>query len=65
MSQFLYLYRMTDAARQENMGTPERTQQNMQRWIAWMNDLDKKGHLRIAVSRSNGPAKSSVASRRR
>jgi hypothetical protein len=46
MSQFLYLYRMTDSARQDNMGTPERAQQSMQRWMAWMNDLDKKGHLK-------------------
>jgi len=46
MSQFLYLYRMTDTARQDAMGTPERAQQNMQRWMAWMNDLDKKGHLK-------------------
>jgi len=45
MSQFLYLYRMTAAARQENMGTPERVQQTMQRWMQWMNDLDAKGHL--------------------
>jgi hypothetical protein len=46
VSQFLYLYRMTPAARQENMGTPERAQQSMQRWMAWMNDLDAKGHLK-------------------
>jgi hypothetical protein len=46
MSQFLYLYRMSDAARQENMGTPERAQQSMQRWMAWMNELDQKGHLK-------------------
>src|SRR5215468_9219676 len=46
MSQFLYLYRMTESARQDAMGTPERAQQNMQRWIAWMSDLDKKGHLK-------------------
>jgi hypothetical protein len=46
MSQFLYLYRMADAARQDAMGTPDRAQQNMQSWIAWMNDLDKKGHLK-------------------
>ena len=46
MSQFLYLYRMTDVARQENMGTPERAQQSMQRWMAWMQDLDKGGHLK-------------------
>jgi hypothetical protein len=37
---------MTEAARQENMGTPERAQQSMQRWMAWMNDLDAKGHLK-------------------
>jgi len=46
MSQFLYLYRMTETARQENMGTPERAQQNMQRWMKWMNDLDARGHLK-------------------
>jgi hypothetical protein len=46
MSQFLYLYRMTGTARQDAMGTPERAQQNMQRWMAWMRDLDAKGHLK-------------------
>ena len=46
MGQFLYLYRATDTARQDAMGTPERAQQSMQRWMAWMNDLDKKGHLK-------------------
>jgi hypothetical protein len=46
MSQFLYLYRMADTARQEAMGTPERAQQNMQRWMTWMSDLDAKGHLK-------------------
>ena len=33
-------------ARQEAMGTPERAQQNMQKWMAWMRDLDAKGHLK-------------------
>src|ERR1700733_12981217 len=46
MSQFLYLYRMADAARQEAMGTPERAQQSMQRWMTWMKELDAKGHLK-------------------
>ena len=46
MSQFLYLYRMADAARQEAMGTPERAQQSMQRWLAWMQQLESKGHLK-------------------
>ena len=45
MSQFLYLYRATDAARNEAMGTPERAQQNMQKWGKWMQELDAKGHL--------------------
>jgi hypothetical protein len=46
MSQFIYLYRTSDAAQQESMGTPERAQQNMQRWMAWLKDLDAKGHLK-------------------
>src|SRR5262245_3770803 len=46
MSQFLYLYRMNPAERQSAMGTPERAQQNMQRWMAWMKELDAKGHLK-------------------
>ena len=46
MGQFLYLYRMSDAAREANMGSPEKAQQNMQRWMTWMQDLDKKGHLK-------------------
>jgi hypothetical protein len=45
VSRFLYLYRSTEAARQDAMGTPERAQQNMQRWVAWMGELDAKGHL--------------------
>ena len=46
MSQFLYLYRTTDSVRQEAMGTPERAQQNMLRWMTWLKELDAKGHLK-------------------
>src|SRR5262245_41999867 len=46
MSQFLYLYRMTEPARQAAIGTPESARQNMQRWMTWMADLDAKGHLK-------------------
>ena len=46
MSQFLYLYRMTDASRQAAMGSPEQQQQSMQRWMTWMRELDTKGHLK-------------------
>ena len=46
MSQFLYIYRNTEAARQEAMGTPERAQQSMQRWMRWMQELEANGHLK-------------------
>lgn len=46
MSQFLYLYRNTEAAREAAMGTPEQAQQSMQKWMTWMRELDAKGHLR-------------------
>lgn len=46
MTEFLYIYRTTEAARREAMGTPERAQQSMQRWLAWMRDLETKGHLK-------------------
>ena len=45
MSQFIYLYRMDPAARQGAM-SPEVAQQNMQRWMTWMQELDKQGHLK-------------------
>jgi len=45
MSQFLYLYRMDPSTRMQAM-SPERAQQNMQRWMTWMEELDKKGHLK-------------------
>jgi len=46
MSQFLYLYRMTTSSRQQAMGTPEQAQQSMQRWMAWLGQLEASGHLK-------------------
>ena len=46
MSEFIYLFRISEASRQQAMGTPERAQQSMQRWLAWMRDLESKGHLK-------------------
>jgi hypothetical protein len=46
MSQFLYLYRMTDTAGERAMGSPEQAQQNMQKWMMWMRELDERGHLK-------------------
>ena len=41
MSQFLYLYRGGEAGR-----SPERMQQSMQKWMAWLKDLAGKGHIK-------------------
>jgi hypothetical protein len=46
MSEFIFLYRTPEAERRERMGTPERAQQSMQMWMAWMRDLEAKGHLK-------------------
>ena len=48
MSEFLFLYRNSPAAREAAMGTPEQRQKSMQRWMAWMRDLEGKGHLKNA-----------------
>jgi hypothetical protein len=50
MSQFVYLYHGGDAAR-----SPERIQQTLQKWFAWLGDLRQKGHLKdpgLALERS-------------
>src|SRR4029077_17057903 len=41
MSEFLYLYRGGEAAR-----SPERMQEMMQKWLAWMKELGQKGHIK-------------------
>jgi hypothetical protein len=46
MSEFLYLYRIDPEVQREAMGTPERAQQSMQAWMAWMRDLEAKGHMK-------------------
>jgi len=46
MSDFVYLFRASGALRQQAMGTPDRAQQALQAWLAWMRDLETKGHLK-------------------
>jgi hypothetical protein len=46
MSEFVYLFRSSEAGRREAMGTPERAQQSLQSWLAWIRDLEAKGHLK-------------------
>ena len=41
MSEFVYLYRGGEAGR-----SPERMQQQMQKWMAWFKELGEKGHIK-------------------
>ncbi|AKV04490.1 PhnB protein [Labilithrix luteola] len=45
MSVFVYLFRSTLEGQREAMGTPERAQRSMEAMMAWMRDLEAKGHL--------------------
>jgi hypothetical protein len=46
MSEFVFLYRSGDREYREAMGSPEKAQQNMQKWRVWMKDLADKGHIK-------------------
>jgi hypothetical protein len=46
MSEFVYLFRIGAAEQREAMGTPEHAQQSMKVWLAWMRELETKGHLK-------------------
>jgi|SRR5215467_6641800 len=41
MSEFLYLYRGGQEGR-----SPEKMQEMMQKWMAWLKDLGQKGHIK-------------------
>jgi hypothetical protein len=46
MADFIFLYRNTEADAREFMGTPESAQASMKLWMAWLQDLEAKGHLK-------------------
>jgi hypothetical protein len=46
MSDFVYLFRNDPVSAQETMGTPERAQQSMQRWLSWIRELEASGNLK-------------------
>jgi hypothetical protein len=46
MSEFVYLFRSSDAGRREAMGTPERAQRSLEMWLAWIRELEANGHLK-------------------
>jgi hypothetical protein len=41
MNEFLFLYRGGEGRR-----SPERTQQTMQKWMAWFKELAEQGHIK-------------------
>jgi hypothetical protein len=45
VSEFVFLFRSTEAGQREALGTPERAQQSLQAWLVWIRDLEAKGHL--------------------
>ena len=46
MSEFVFLFRSTEEAHRENMGTPERAQKAIQAWLTWLRDLDARGLMK-------------------
>jgi hypothetical protein len=46
MPEYVMLYRNTADAREASMGSPERAQQNMQKWRSWFQELQTKGELK-------------------
>ena len=46
MSEFVYLFRTSEAQQREAMGTPERAQKSMQKWLSWIRELEAKDHLK-------------------
>jgi hypothetical protein len=46
MSDFIFLFRAGEGQRRAAMGTPELAQKSMQSWLAWIRDLETKGHLK-------------------
>jgi hypothetical protein len=46
MSDFVFLLRSDEEAYQEAMGTPERAQQSLEAWVAWIKRLEAKNQLK-------------------
>jgi hypothetical protein len=46
MSEFVFLFRATEAEQREAMGTPEHAQRSLQGWLAWIRELEANGHLK-------------------
>jgi hypothetical protein len=46
MSEFVFLYRSTQEAHREAMGSPEKAQRSMLKWRAWFKEMTDKGQLK-------------------
>ena len=46
MSDFVFLFRTTEAEQRQAMGTPEAARQSMQGSMAWVGELEAGGHLK-------------------
>jgi hypothetical protein len=46
MSEFVYLYRASAEAQHEAMGTPAQAQRSLERFLAWIRELEAGGHLK-------------------
>lgn len=46
MSDFVFLFRTGSTQVEAAMGTPERAQQSMQKWLAWLRELEARGQLK-------------------
>ena len=46
MSEFVYLFRATEAAQRAAMGTPAQAQRSLERYLAWIRGLQAGGHLK-------------------
>lgn len=45
MSEYILVYRNSDEAHRETMGSPERAQQSMRKWQAWLKGVTDNGQL--------------------
>jgi hypothetical protein len=46
MSEFVYLFRTTEAEQREAMGEPEQARRSMGAWMEWIRDLEARGKIK-------------------
>jgi hypothetical protein len=46
MSDFIFLFRSTEAQAQQAMGNHERAQKSLAVWLSWLRELEQNGHLK-------------------